>query len=114
MSGKARAAVGSVTKLDRATVIASWAKSRGSSSTLAVKWMRPCPRAATSFRNAASGSDSLPSPITLTVIPSGLRVSSSRWYSPGSSASAASANRTMCLVPLSDSWTIFAAVTSAV
>ena len=43
MSGNARAAVGSVTKLDRATVIASWAKSRGSSSTLAVKWMRPLP-----------------------------------------------------------------------
>ena len=71
MSGSARAAVGSVTKLDRATVMASCANSRGSSSALAVKWMRPLPRAATSFRNAASESDSLPSPMTLTVMPSG-------------------------------------------
>jgi hypothetical protein len=52
--------------------------------------------------------------MTLTVIPSGLSVSSSRLYSPGSSASAASANSTMCRVPLSDSWIIVAAVTSAV
>jgi hypothetical protein len=40
--------------------------------------MRPPPRAAMSFRNAASESDSLPRPMTLTVMPIGVSVDSNR------------------------------------
>ena len=46
--------------------------------TVAVNTARPAPRLATSLRKSASLSDSVPSPITLTVIPSGRMRSSSR------------------------------------
>ncbi len=72
------------------------------SSARCVKKILPLPRFAMSSMNLASESFFVPSPMTEMVAPWSVISLSSFLYCPGSTESAASVNRMMCLVPMFD------------